>query len=152
MPVCGACKETKPDTEFWPRRKKGEVVGFQHRCKPCQRVHNTAWRKANPDKVKRADRKKTLWKRYGLTPENYDALFVAQNGRCAICRTEERVRQRANSPIQHLAVDHDARSGAVRGLLCFPCNRALGVVGDTLYGLQRFQRYLENPPAEDVLR
>ena len=46
-------------------------------------------------------------------------MFAAQNGVCAICleaRPEERT----------LHVDHDHETGAIRGLLCFRCNNAIG--------------------------
>lgn len=54
---------------------------------------------------------------YGITLDEYERLFIEQNGLCAICKAE---------PIKYkLAVDHDHDTGAVRGLLCPPCNRAL---------------------------
>lgn len=60
-------------------------------------------------------------RQYGLTGEEYDALFRYQGGRCAICRRKPRTKR--------LAVDHDHRTGEVRGLLCANnengCNRAV---------------------------
>lgn len=68
----------------------------------------------------RAHRRWTLRTRYGITPEEYDELLARQDGRCAMCREECATGKR-------LAVDHDHATGAVRGLLCHACNRALGV-------------------------
>lgn len=56
--------------------------------------------------------------RYGLTAEALKALLQSQNDRCAICLSDFRGRK--------MAVDHDHSSGAVRGLLCLPCNGSLG--------------------------
>lgn len=69
---------------------------------------------------------------YGLTPEQYDAMLAAQGGLCAICR-RDRV----------LVVDHDHATGAVRGLLCTPCNTGLGLFLDAPAALLQAAAYLE---------
>ena len=53
----------------------------------------------------------------GVTTEDYDRLLAAQDGGCAICGNPPKTRR--------LHVDHNHRTGKVRGLLCFRCNRAL---------------------------
>ena len=67
-------------------------------------------------------------KAYGLTADDYDRILRCQNGVCAICRKSE-VTKHSGATIR-LAVDHDHRTGAVRGLLCSLCNRFLGLVGE----------------------
>lgn len=59
-------------------------------------------------------------KRYGLTAEEFRAILASQDGKCAICAKplEDTAGKRA--------VDHDHQTGAVRGLLCVPCNGSLG--------------------------
>lgn len=59
-------------------------------------------------------------KRYGLTRDEFETLLAAQDRKCGICRRplEDRKGQ--------IAVDHDHATEAVRGLLCVPCNGALG--------------------------
>jgi endogenous inhibitor of DNA gyrase (YacG/DUF329 family) len=59
---------------------------------------------------------------YGIEPEQYEALLVAQNSVCAICKN--------NRSARPLGVDHNHTTGAVRGLLCGPCNAGLGLFGD----------------------
>lgn len=52
-------------------------------------------------------------------------LSDAQNGKCAICqKPESHFRMR-------LAVDHNHKTGQVRGLLCYRCNKF--VVGRNTY-------------------
>jgi hypothetical protein len=41
-------------------------------------------------------------------------------------------------------VDHDHRTGVVRGMLCFNCNQALGNVRDSIRVLEQLQDYLLN--------
>lgn len=52
-----------------------------------------------------------------LAPGDYERMLEAQGGGCAICETKPKTRR--------LHVDHDHRTGRVRGLLCFRCNRFL---------------------------
>lgn len=49
--------------------------------------------------------------------QNYAKLFEAQQGKCAICEVHQDAYTRSH------AVDHDHKTGAVRGLLCLVCNR-----------------------------
>jgi hypothetical protein len=77
---------------------------------------------------------------YGLSPEDHDALLRHQGGRCPIC-------DRSDLP---LVVDHDHRSGRVRGLLCGPCNRAIGHLRDSAVVCRLAAEYLrgsERAPA-----
>lgn len=92
-----------------------------------------------------------LEREYSLTQAEYDRLFAAQDGRCHLCR-----RRSIRVP---LAVDHDHRTGEVRGLLCpdpnYGCN--LKVVArfdadpDPLAMALRLVDYLRNPPARKIL-
>jgi hypothetical protein len=60
---------------------------------------------------------------YGISPEDLRALDQKQAGACAICR-------RPPSGQRGLHVDHDHRTGTVRGLLCHGCNTGLGSFRD----------------------
>ena len=68
--------------------------------------------------VRAAQRRRARLVRYGLTPEQADALGDA----CAICG-------RTNAD-RRLAIDHRHSDGKVRGRLCTACNRGLGYFGD----------------------
>lgn len=74
---------------------------------------------------------------YGVTPEQYRAMFDAQGGRCAICRNDAWP-GKYNRP----HVDHDHATGRFRGLLCGPCNTGLGQFGEDPDRLATAIRYL----------
>lgn len=101
-------------------------------------------------RVRRAEVRKKVHdnrvvKVYGLSPGDYDRLYVIQGGKCYIC-------QRATGASKRLAVDHDHISGEVRGLLCKLCNRdVLGHLRDDIEALQRAIDYLREPPARLLL-
>ncbi len=77
---------------------------------------------------------------YQLQDGDYDALFELQDGRCAICGNQQKIRR--------LAVDHDHEDEHVRGLLCLTCNEKL--LGEGARGslriLQSAVYYLMNNP------
>ncbi|WP_406305798.1 endonuclease VII domain-containing protein [Streptomyces sp. NBC_00885] len=81
---------------------------------------------------------------YGLSAEDYQRLFEAQSGKCAICHETRKT---------NLAVDHCHKTEAIRGLLCARCNSQLLARGarDRPEILRRAADYLENYPAWKIL-
>ena len=55
--------------------------------------------------------------RYGITVEDWDAMYDKQDGKCGLCL----------QPDKKLVVDHDHDTMKVRGLLCHRCNTALSL-------------------------
>lgn len=82
-----------------------------------------------------------IQKTYGLKPGEYGQIYLAQGKVCAICR-------RATGATRRLSVDHDHKTGFVRGLLCRPCNDLLGHLRDDPEAAARICDYLAYPPAE----
>ncbi|AJD82478.1 EndoVII [Mycobacterium phage Sheen] len=94
-----------------------------------------------------------LMENFGLTADDYWALYKAQGGVCYICE-----RAKGLGPGEYikgrkrLAVDHCHKTGMVRGLLCSSCNRrVIGHLRDSPHALVRAAYYLLNPPAVQVL-
>ena len=83
-----------------------------------------AWRKANPEKVRRHSKNVVLFRKYGIRLVDYERMSEAQGHVCAICGKAETMTIRG-VPAQ-LAVDHDHATGRVRGLLCVKCNMLIG--------------------------
>lgn len=80
-------------------------------------------------------------KQYGLTYPEVKKLRENQDHLCAICSTEGfMMNTRVKSALN---VDHDHKTGKVRGLLCHNCNRALGLFKDSIEILKAAIKYLE---------
>lgn len=77
---------------------------------------------------------------YGLAPGQYGEIYVFQGQVCFLC-------QRATGATRALSVDHDHKTGEVRGLLCRPCNDLLGHIRDDVVTARRIVMYLLEPPA-----
>jgi hypothetical protein len=97
-----------------------------------KREYLKRWYAANKKKFKNSE----LKKRYGISSEQYDEMFAAQDQKCAICRTETP----GGRGCFH--VDHDHDTGKVRGLLCHRCNTSLGGFGDSVDVLRAAIAYL----------
>jgi len=114
---------------------------WRERNRESIRAYHRKWREDHPDKsgqyskklyyknqVHESERKKkyrrenpehlrnlSMKRRYGITADDYAAMVVSQDGKCAICGKED----------NKLHIDHNHETGHVRGLLCGPCNRKL---------------------------
>lgn len=69
-------------------------------------------------------------KRYGLTLQQFNTILISQNGKCAICGTDDPSCGGETKKSYNFHVDHDHETGIVRGLLCAKCNRGLGFFDD----------------------
>lgn len=130
--VCARCDSEKPEDEFPLEAQRGRYP-YCLRCKTAYMREHYA---KNRDRLVAADHRRRARSRYGLSGEEYDALFA--DPRCGIClATQESLPRR-------LAIDHDHSTGAVRGLLCGPCNIALGGFRDSADLLRAALTYLES--------
>jgi hypothetical protein len=112
-------------TEANRRNRKGTQRGYRSQCRKCislaeRTAKASGCRKPRVPKSGEETKKSNL-KKYGLTIEQFDEMFYAQLGRCASCQ----------SPLSSLRLthlDHCHETGRVRGLLCYQCNVALGLL------------------------
>jgi hypothetical protein len=111
---CPSCKQVRPHSEW--HRARSNRDGLATSCKDCRSV------RGRRDHLKRA---------FGITQEDLDALLASQGGTCAICR---------ESKPEH--IDHDHKTGRVRGVLCGPCNMGLGLFKDDQSRLKAAIDYL----------
>ena len=71
---------------------------------------------------------------YGMSLRDYDLMLARQRGVCAVC---------GEQPARRLCVDHCHVTGKVRGLLCSPCNLAIGQFKDSPARLRKAAAYVE---------
>lgn len=129
--TCMTCKKEKLASEFYVRNKK---TGRRHsECKTCtsERVKNR--HKENPERTKNNDLKRL----YGITLQEHQEMYEAQNGLCATCKKP------GDGKWKKLCVDHDHKTGKVRQLLCRRCNMILGQAYDDKSLFSEFILYLE---------
>ena len=122
--VCKTCRRKRPDAEF---RHDSHIF---RSCESCR-----------AEVQKRRDKRKDLQRTFGMSLEDFERLFKAQNGVCAICCQKERIRD-VRGNVRQIGVDHDHASGRVRGLLCNACNRGVGFFGDNPERLEAAAAYL----------
>jgi hypothetical protein len=80
------------------------------------------WRARHPDKSKNHE----LKKRFGISFQQYEEMWLAQDGLCAICGKAETAKRNGSDQVRYLAVDHCHATGKIRALLCTGCNQGLG--------------------------
>ena len=129
--ICLACRQAKPATAEHYTLVKGAPTP---RCRSCVAAAEN-------------EAAKYLQRLYGLSKDDYAAMLARQGGVCAICGRSPAVQRR------RLGVDHDHRTGRIRGLLCSGCNAGIAglredpeIFAAALRYLSRF-RELESAPA-----
>jgi flagellar biosynthesis GTPase FlhF len=76
-------------------------------------------------------------RKYGLSPQQYEDLFERQGKCCGICQSKTPRSKRGWN------IDHDHKTGKVRGILCNYCNPMLGNANDDIQTLRRAIAYLK---------
>lgn len=137
MKTCTICKKEKPLEEFTTdSRMRDGRLNQCHTCLAARLKKNRRERRyAKP--TSEYARKARLKSVYGITPKEYNDLFIAQEGRCAICGRHQ------SEFLRNFAVDHNHETGQKRGLLCINCNTAIGNLRDDTELLKKAIAYLE---------
>jgi len=121
---CAKCETYLSPDNFYQTGKK--QVNYASACKKCNKQYSLELRLKNI---------------YGIDLSEYNRIFAIQNYACAICINKPKTRR--------LAVDHDHKTGQIRGLLCQRCNHGLlGSAHDSIPLLERAISYLEASPAQ----
>lgn len=146
MKKCSKCQQIKPLDEFYKNSSHAQGRGVY--CKVCSKEYSKKW--TTPEKLakkyearKRPDRLRrhksnVMFKKYGITLEEYESMWIGQGSCCKICKTTQ------NSKGKSFAVDHCHKTGAVRGILCDNCNHILGKAKDDYTILDAASDYLKS--------
>lgn len=119
--TCTKCSNEYPNTKEFFYVKEKSKVGLRNYCKDC-------FKKMVNDKKREVD--------YGVSPEQYDEMFISQGGCCGICDTHQ------DDQTSSMAVDHCHTTMRVRGLLCNKCNTAIGLLKDDPLVVLEAAKYL----------
>jgi len=146
-PECRICTK-KRDRESYQNSQDRYLKSSREQWRSADDATRAKWaerhrerRRSDPEWSRDQDIRRTV-RRYGLTPEDADALLAAQGGLCPICGGDPTA---GFSRRPH--IDHDHETGAVRGILCANCNVGLGNFKDDIARLEAAIAYLRNPPA-----
>jgi len=142
MKRCTLCKVVKSPEDFYHGYKSlGQRYSTNYkypesRCKECQHLKNREYSKKNKTKISKQTIIHRRQKQHGVSEEDYNAMVLLQNNLCAIC----------NKPSHRtLHLDHDHKTGKVRGLLCYACNTGIGLLKDDINYLANAIKYLTSP-------
>jgi hypothetical protein len=153
--ICRTCKQEKEWDEFYTRKDTGLT---RNDCKACVLQSRRDYIKQHPDiylEKQRQHAKQRIekdplirvkgWLKYNykITIEEYDKQFKIQNGLCAICHRPE-ISKKENGKIIRLAIDHDHKTGKLRGLLCHWCNKGIGLLREDLTLIESALNYMKN--------
>lgn len=148
--------DRKPKKEYDAKRYLGDREGIIERVSgygktekgaAVQRKSKAKYKKS--DNGKEADRryektagciehkkKRHLVRAYNITTKDFYQMLEVQGNKCLICKTDKPGKR-------GFQVDHDHKTGKIRGLLCFRCNVGLGFFVDSVAALKSAIQYLE---------
>jgi hypothetical protein len=143
MKTCNMCNVEKNESEFYFSK-----TYVNNHCKKCNNEKSKEWYAKNKD-VKLASSLKWHYKdKYGITMEQRQELFDKQLGKCAICSCE--IHLDGTLDAKRAVIDHNHKTGKVRGMLCNLCNQGIGRFKDNTKLIQNAINYLEKHHANLV--
>jgi len=168
MKSCTKCGSLKNDSDFYIQKSKwGDRLASW--CKSCVKEDRRIYRCNNVGLIlkrrriyreknkKEIDRRSYEWRKgyfkkfpykpyeyrikseYGISPEEFYGFIISQENKCFTCGKYFN----HDGKKTNFGIDHCHSTGRVRGLLCFHCNSAIGMVRENLTTLENMIRYLK---------
>lgn len=131
--LCLGCEKRLPVSDFKEMDRPNRPGGpyYYPRCDECRKKYHREYyqgrRKEDPTYGRESNRRSVL-KRHGLSPEDFDRMLEEQDGKCAICGKPPGTTDGVDR--NRLVIDHSHATGKARALLCDFCNRGLGIFFD----------------------
>ena len=125
--------EEQNDKQREKRREYAQRGDVKERRRKLQQER----RSANPELYVKSSKESHFKKKYGLTLAERDAIFTRQGDACAACGETD------IEKAGRWVVDHCHEHQVVRGILCYRCNVALGLIKDNPATLRALADYLE---------
>ena len=129
--ICKKCGKNSPLDNFY--RNKSYKSGYASQCKDCARAVG----RANYHKDPGTMRERQLKNKFNRDNAWYESTLQAQGGVCQICKCPP-----LKNGTKKFPVDHDHKTGKVRGILCQSCNHMLGNAKDNIETLDNAISYL----------
>jgi len=127
---------TKTTPKTAAEKRRAYQREWEQKNRAPRNEYQREYRKKHPEKQTAESRRRTL-KQYGLTPESFNVLLDAQQGKCALCGEPF-----STKPGMSPNVDHCHRTNKVRGILHGRCNSSLGIFRDDVTRLLMAVDYL----------
>ena len=128
----GLCKQCYHKQRIRSKRPTFRDVKYRKENLKTYANYSQKWRKLHPN----ASREYLLKSLYNLSIEDFTKLSEKQHNLCAICYQPPK-------GSKYLYIDHNHKTGKIRGLLCRDCNSALGLFHDNITSLEIAIKYLE---------
>ena len=139
----GRASQKRATVKCEPKRKAWQINN-REKCRAYSANYKSKLSPERRKEVKKYQLRHDLFKLYGITQEDYDALLEKQHGVCAICHKPSKPGGKRSASRLH--VDHDHETGRVRGLLCNRCNLGIGHLHDSPVLLLSALKYLNGTP------
>ena len=141
MELISIKKQEKELQQQQRKRTKEYNKKYYEKNKKKYNITSSKWYHDNKESVIAANRKR----KYGISPEEYDAMLEEQNNKCKICLIsfddKTYIFSDGRSPIH---TDHCHTTNKIRGLLCNFCNVGLGHFKDDPELLIKAANYLKH--------
>jgi hypothetical protein len=157
MKTCSSenCSQVNPQPYSAFYKTDANIDGHTGRCMVCIKLQRNGkykrnkskfkkrsadWKSKNVDKVQEGN----LRDKHGVSYQWYQETLNTQKECCAICKKHKslNVKDARNNKVRNLAVDHNHTTNQIRGLLCYGCNLALGMLKDNIESAQNLVEYL----------
>ena len=132
--ICKVCNEEKPLCNFG-KHSNNNKYNISRICKNCSVELN----------------KESKVRGYNISKNDFIKMLENQDYKCKICGTEIKYSSPLKDKYKSACIDHNHKTGKVRGLLCSNCNRALGLFKDNKENLKNAYNYLVQYKSDKLL-